>query len=598
MFDRQSGKVEAKGLPNSRAPEASVVIACFNATATLPLQLEALSQQQDAPPFEVIVADNGSSDDLRSVAGFFSDRLDIHYVWAGQMPGAAYARNVGMSIARAEKWLFCDADDVVASDWVVCGVTMLDSVPVFSGGGCPVRDSELKGPMGDVWGRLWPSGRYQPIQVAHGPEQWPIIMGGNFGMTRATALHSGGFDASLSRGVEDNDLAVRLERSGVYVTGGSPRILYRKRDGFIDRARESYVSGKWHMALVERHGIADRSPELRGTRWMVDPLRVVGSALRNAAKGRDGDWPAVCSRAALSTGLWSGWLRFHVQNLVPEPMVGAGLGGCEPDLPADAAVLVLSPHLDDALFSCAELIRRTAPDVWTVFAGDPRPVVTTAWDESCGFPDSHTLVTQRRREDLGAFDGTDAQVRHLDMLDGVYTTPDRRAEDLARLGAEVRDWVAAHRGQTPVVVLPACAGVSVSPGAADRLLGRVAPLLSALRARGAGKDAAGGREDGAAHSEGPANRAATVSDDGRTSSGAPLLGHASTMLKHLKHRLYQRRRARAQQIGLAVNGDHVAVRDAVLATLAGIRDVGGASPCVCCWPRTCPTCGRSPAMMR
>jgi hypothetical protein len=215
--------------------------------------------------------------------------------------------------------------------------------------------------------------------------------------------------------------------------------------------------------------------------------------------------------------------------------------------------------------------------VWTVFAGDPRPVVTTAWDESCGFPDSHTLVTQRRREDLGAFDGTDAQVRHLDMLDGVYTTPDRRAEDLARLGAEVRDWVAAHRGQTPVVVLPACAGVSVSPGAADRLLGRVAPLLSALRARGAGKDAAGGREDGAAHSEGPANRAATVSDDGRTSSGAPLLGHASTMLKHLKHRLYQRRRARAQQIGLAVNGDHVAVRDAVLATLAGIRDVGGKS---------------------
>lgn len=566
--------------PEGDGPEASVIIACYNAMATLPLQLEALSRQQDAPRFEVILSDNGSSEDVLALADAWADRLDIHYVWAGQMPGAGYARNVGMSIARAEKWLFCDADDVVASDWVARGVEVLDVAPVFSGGAIYANDDQLEYSLDRIWARLDRELPGKPPVIVDTPSEWPIIMGGNFGIQRAVALKIGGFDTSMSRGVEDNDLAIRLQKVGIHISAGGTRIVYRRREDPADMWHRSFLAGRWHMVLVERHGLSSRSPELRGRRWMADPLRVIGAGLRNATRGRSGDWPAVCSRAGLSAGLWSGWLQFHLQDRLPGPMVGAGLGGREPDLPADSAVLVLSPHLDDALFSCSELIRRTRPDVWTVFAGDPDPAVTTRWDRSCGFPDSHALMTQRRGEDLAAFSGTGAQLRQLDMLDGAYTTPSRRAENLARLADEVRSWIAAHQDGTSVIVLPACAGVSVSPGVADGLLRHVAPLLGALHARRADKETLAAGEDPDASSGGPADReprAGMATDGGGMSSDAPSLRRTVTALKHLKHRLYRRRRARAQQVGLAVNGDHVAVRDAVLGVLAGVRDEGDRS---------------------
>ncbi|MDN6798079.1 MAG: glycosyltransferase family 2 protein, partial [Propionibacterium sp.] len=117
----------------THVPEVSVIIACHNATKTLPLQLEALSRQEGAPAFEVILSDNRSKDALLSLVDAWRARLDLRYVWSGQVPGAAYARNVGMSIARADKWLFCDADDAVARDWISRGAAVLDLAPVFSG---------------------------------------------------------------------------------------------------------------------------------------------------------------------------------------------------------------------------------------------------------------------------------------------------------------------------------------------------------------------------------------------------------------------------------------------------------------------------------
>jgi glycosyltransferase involved in cell wall biosynthesis len=41
----------------------SVVIACYNAAETLPVQLEALSKQEWSRQWEVVLADNGSTDD-------------------------------------------------------------------------------------------------------------------------------------------------------------------------------------------------------------------------------------------------------------------------------------------------------------------------------------------------------------------------------------------------------------------------------------------------------------------------------------------------------------------------------------------------------
>ncbi|MGD8215855.1 hypothetical protein [Aestuariimicrobium sp. Y1814] len=219
--------------------------------------------------------------------------------------------------------------------------------------------------------------------------------------------------------------------------------------------------------------------------------------------------------------------------------------------PAAGPLLALSPHLDDVIFSaCAPVLARPL-EVWTVFAGEPTIPVTTAWDDSCGFRDSADALATRRGEDRAAFAGSQATVRHLAYLDGPYTDPARRTADLVGLRTELGRWLDEHPGGT--VLAPACAGVQVRPAVWDRF----------RRHHEAPADSSRPTQEGANPQPGSAS----------TEPASPVsrtLAAAKDVLRGCLHRDYQRRRAAAQRKGLAVNNDHVAVRDAVL-EVAGSR---------------------------
>lgn len=88
---------------------------------------------------------------------------------------------------------------------------------------------------------------------------------------------------------------------------------------------------------------------------------------------------------------------------------------------AGARPLFLSPHLDDAVFSCGELIAACArPLVATVFAGTPAWPCATAWDRACGFDDARGAMARRRAEDRAALAALQAGHRHLPFLDCQY----------------------------------------------------------------------------------------------------------------------------------------------------------------------------------
>ena len=96
----------------------SVVVPCFNAQATLGRQLTALAGQTE-PPFEVIVADNGSTDGTVEVARQFGSAFQrFRLVDAGQRRGVSHARNSGARVATGDVLAFCDADDEVADGWL------------------------------------------------------------------------------------------------------------------------------------------------------------------------------------------------------------------------------------------------------------------------------------------------------------------------------------------------------------------------------------------------------------------------------------------------------------------------------------------------
>src|SRR5712691_6246180 len=89
---------------------------------------------------------------------------------------------------------------------------------------------------------------------------------------------------------------------------------------------------------------------------------------------------------------------------------------------AAGSVVVVSPHLDDAVLSCWHvLVRARGTIVVTALAGAPPTGVPPAlWDAATGASDSRVRVAERRAEDDAALALAGCTPVHLDCLDGQY----------------------------------------------------------------------------------------------------------------------------------------------------------------------------------
>ncbi|MCP3445608.1 glycosyltransferase family A protein [Bradyrhizobium sp. CCGUVB14] len=86
----------------------SVIIAAYNAETYIAEAVESVLGQT-VPPDEVIVIDDGSTDDTRNVLGEFGDRITV---LAQSNNGQAVAVNKALATAQGELIGFCDADDL------------------------------------------------------------------------------------------------------------------------------------------------------------------------------------------------------------------------------------------------------------------------------------------------------------------------------------------------------------------------------------------------------------------------------------------------------------------------------------------------------
>lgn len=95
------------------SPEISVIIPTYNRAENLRHCLESLTRQ-DFKAFEVIVCDDGSSDNTREVVDSYRSRLNLAYRWQPDLGfRAAEARNRGVMRARGKLLVFLDSDLVV-----------------------------------------------------------------------------------------------------------------------------------------------------------------------------------------------------------------------------------------------------------------------------------------------------------------------------------------------------------------------------------------------------------------------------------------------------------------------------------------------------
>lgn len=93
-----------------------------------------------------------------------------------------------------------------------------------------------------------------------------------------------------------------------------------------------------------------------------------------------------------------------------------------PHPPLARPVLVLSPHLDDAVFACGRLLASvSAPTVATIFAGrPPRWAPLTEWDRAAGFQAGEDVIGARRDEDSAALRLLGATPLWLNFCDRQY----------------------------------------------------------------------------------------------------------------------------------------------------------------------------------
>lgn len=95
-------------------------------------------------------------------------------------------------------------------------------------------------------------------------------------------------------------------------------------------------------------------------------------------------------------------------------------------------LVVVSPHYDDAVFSCGDLLA-AAPrsTVVTVYTGSPsNPSIVTDWDQRCGFASAGEAMHARGAENRAALSLLQASGVDLEFLDSQYLQGGRSGSDL------------------------------------------------------------------------------------------------------------------------------------------------------------------------
>lgn len=250
-------------MTDHEAPALSVVIPALDAEDTIAGQLEALARQAWAQPWEVVVADNGSSDGTVAVVRTYESRLPrLRVVDASQKRGAAYALNVGVQAAAGKAVVFCDADDEVGEGWVAAVGDALGEHEFVASR----QDHEkLNEP--------WLAESRDRVLTESLPQLWfppHLPHGGSGGLGIRKELHEriGGFDESLPV-LYDTDYCIRAQLQGATLSLVRDAVVhYRFRQGFLPIFRQARAYAVQGTLLQKRY--ADRDAVLPRHRfWLL-----------------------------------------------------------------------------------------------------------------------------------------------------------------------------------------------------------------------------------------------------------------------------------------------------------------------------------------
>ena len=244
-------------------PLVSVIIPAFNAQELIDETLDSILAQT-YKHLEVIVVDDGSTDQTSQVVRSYHPRVLYHY--QSNSGGCAVPRNTGIEHSSGEFLCFIDADDVMVPDRIACSVDFMDRNPSIGLVFCDYRNFNEKGPYPNshfqTCPHLWPQLREKRELVLDHPcellahENFGIA--GSFFIRRNILKFEPGFEPTL-KSCEDFHFYYRLARhSSVGVIN---------EVGMMRRLHGSNMSGNSSTMLSEgvrsRTMLRDSEPDQR-----------------------------------------------------------------------------------------------------------------------------------------------------------------------------------------------------------------------------------------------------------------------------------------------------------------------------------------------
>ena len=278
----------------------TVVVPTFNRSAHLEVLLDSLLHVQ--PPscsYDIVVADNGSTDDTADVVRRVAARSPIPLRRIEETRhGAAYARNAAMRATTRPIIAFTDDDQDVAHDWLVTiertfasnpGVQVIGGRVLPRWKGTPVALSEeMLGPASIV------DRGSEPFRVSCG--QWMCLPGGNMAWRREALLALDGFCGAYSR-TEDRELLVRHLLAGGQALYVPQMVVYHHldRDRITRRFARAWNRNEGRM----RAGYAFE--ELFATDGTLRPLAANAPRILGVSRYVYREWLLVLGRYVRST---------------------------------------------------------------------------------------------------------------------------------------------------------------------------------------------------------------------------------------------------------------------------------------------------------
>lgn len=213
----------------------SVIVPAYNGDRYIAEAIEGVLNQTHSE-YEIIVVDDGSTDNTRKVVQQYGDR--VNYLSQSNQ-GVAASRNLGLAAARGEYIAFLDQDDVFLPHKLASQVALFDRDAAL---GIVNSGWQIVDERGTVKAAVQPWQQIPHLSSANLIIWKPVFLGAML-FRRSWLERSGGFDTTLSQ-TPDVDLVMRLAMLGCPAAWvEQTTVKYRQHDAnasknTLEQARE------------------------------------------------------------------------------------------------------------------------------------------------------------------------------------------------------------------------------------------------------------------------------------------------------------------------------------------------------------------------